>query len=101
MPDENRPKDRPYTKKQKPPARVVKMKLDLDLVDALEEMARNCTIIKIGAPAPRKLPNMIDCALRYAVWKYSHGEGPEAEMQRLPQGYLQWNENLRAKPRVQ
>ena len=39
MPDQ--PKDRPYRKQEKPPARVINMKLELDLVDAIEEMGKD------------------------------------------------------------
>ena len=95
--DENRPQDRPYhRKKPKPPTRVVKMQLPLDLVQALEEMAAQ-------APCPRTLHNMIVCSLTWAAWAHSHGRGPDAEMtadlhpdvpREHRRGYRKWNEKI-------
>jgi hypothetical protein len=84
----------------KTPKRVVRVKLPLELIEALEEMGR-ATVAAGIIPAPRTLHNMIECSLQYAVWKYGKGTGPDAEM--LPsrndnRGYLKWNEKMRRSP---
>jgi hypothetical protein len=73
-----------------PTARVVQMKLEQDLIDAIEVMAADCH---------RKFHGMIDAALHWACWAHSHGRSPDREMvgHHHPGGYLDWDEKIRAK----
>jgi hypothetical protein len=70
------------------PARLVKMKLELDLIDAIEVMA---------ADLHRDFHNVIDIALRWAAWSHSRGRSPEREMMEQPGGFAKWDEKIRAK----
>ncbi len=93
-------------KREKPAKRLVKMKLPLDLVDAIEVMAED---------GHRKFHNMILASLHWAAWAHSHGRGPDAEMIEdctpLPpgwaagesapgRGYTKWDERIRAKREI-
>ena len=79
-------------KQQKPPVRVVKMKLELDLIDAIEVMAKD---------SHRNFYNMIDAALRWACWSHSNGRSPDHEMCPRnggpPRFFADWDEKIRAK----
>ncbi|HKN77123.1 MAG TPA: hypothetical protein VJW94_18240 [Candidatus Acidoferrum sp.] len=96
--NESRPQDRRYTKKPQPPRRTIQLTLDVELCDGIELMAQDgCN---------RSFHNMIDAALRWAVWAHSHGRGPDVEMMEdchpfpTPQerlGYTKWNDRLREK----
>jgi hypothetical protein len=92
---ENRPKDRICARREKPPQRLIQMKFDLELAEAIEDMANG---------QQRSFHNMIDASLRWAVWAYSQGRGPDAEMMEdcasdnpaeQRRGYSKWNEKLR------
>ncbi len=82
----NRPQDRIRRKRERSPARVVNMRLDLGLVAALELMAEGNS---------RSFHNAIDMSLRWAVWAWSHGRNPDLEMLDQPGGYTGWNEKVR------
>ncbi len=84
----DRLQDRIHRKRKKPPARVVKMTLELDLIDAIDVMA---------ADLHRDFHNTIDIALRWAAWAHSHGRSPEREIMREPHGFADWDEKIRAK----
>jgi hypothetical protein len=90
MPDSERSKDRPYTKKPKPPTRLVQMKLELELCEAIEET---------GQEGLREFHEMLACCLKYAVWKFANGGGPEEEMSPGNdfdhRGYPKWKEDFR------
>ena len=81
----------------KTPMRVVRMRLPVDLIAALETMAAE-VVLPISRQPYRTLQEMIQCSLKYAAWAYSHGRGPDAEM--LPnknddRGYPKWDEKFR------
>jgi len=62
-------------------SRTVRLTLPLDLLDAIDEMARE-------APnGPRERKNMIECSLMWAVFCHSRGRGPDAEMGLRERGY--------------
>jgi hypothetical protein len=89
------------SKKEKPATRLVKMKLPLELVDAIEVMAED---------GDTGLHNMILKSLKWAAWSHSHGRGPDVDMfaDMLPgtanqpgqRGYAKWDERLRAKREI-
>jgi hypothetical protein len=85
MPDSDRPQDRIHRKKEKPPMRIVKMQLELDLADAIEVMAE---------VHQRTFHGMINACLAWAVWAHSHGRDPYFEMMSTPGGFTNWDENL-------
>jgi len=71
--------------------RPVQLRLPVDLLDAVREMA-------LGAPdEPRDLKGMIECSLMWAVWAHSRGRGPDAEIGRLAQGYIECDAVVRAR----
>ncbi len=67
--------------------RLIRIRLPEDLVQAVEEMGLDSTIDEI--PFPRTLHNMIEVSLMWAVWSHSRGRGPDAEIGRLAQGYIE------------
>ena len=71
--------------------RLIRMKLPAELVDALDEMCHYVHPVNEQKLRSRTLHNMIECSLMYAVWKWSHGQGPDEE---LKGRYPDWNENL-------
>jgi hypothetical protein len=63
--------------------RSVQLRLPVDLLDAVREMG-------LAAPdEPRDLKGMIEASLCWAVWAHSRGRGPDAEIGRLAQGYIE------------
>ena len=88
MPESDRPKDRTCRRKEKPPARVVSMKLELDLVDAIEQM---------GEDLHYEIHGAIRIALFWAVWAHSCGRSPFTEMMKRPGGFTAWDEKIRAR----
>ena len=58
------------------------IRLRVELLDAVKEMG-------LSLPVPRDLKNMIECSLLWAVWAHSHGRGPDAEISRLSNGYVE------------
>jgi hypothetical protein len=64
------------------------MKLDLDLVDALEQTSEDLQ---------RKFHSTIESSLRRAVWAHSNGRSPHEEMLTLPWGFADWGEKIRAR----
>lgn len=76
----------------KPKTRLVRMKLERELLASLNEMR---------GPCKRTLPNMIECCLRWAAWAHSKGRGPDREMMgKGKPGYHNWNRKLRAQREV-
>jgi hypothetical protein len=67
--------------------RSIKLKLAVDLLDAVKEMGRDAQ--GDSGAAPRNLHNMVECSLMWAVWAHSRGRGPDAEIGRLAQGYIE------------
>lgn len=74
--------------------RLVRMKLPVDLLDAVKEMGRDAIRSEIGVS--RNLPNMIECSLLWAVWAHSRGRGPDKEVGSLEHGYATCEPILRA-----
>ena len=79
------------------PAKVstksVRLELPLDLYEALASMGQDSKINGV-IPAPRNVQNMIQVSLMWAVWRYTHGGGPDVEMLHDDRGYTKWNECL-------
>jgi hypothetical protein len=90
---ENRPKDRLHKNLEKPPARVVNMKLPLDLVDAIEQMSEDLD---------RNFHNTITISLLWAVWAHSHGRTPAREIFDAPgpPGFDKWDVRIRARREI-
>jgi hypothetical protein len=71
--------------------RSVQLRLPVDLLDAVREMG-------FAAPdEPRDLKGMIECSLMWAVWAHSRGRGPDAEIGRLAEGYIECDAVVRAR----
>jgi hypothetical protein len=71
--------------------RSIQLRLPVDLLDAVREMG-------FAAPyEPRDLKGMIECSLMWAVWAFSRGRGPDAEMGRLAEGYNECDAVIRAR----
>ena len=84
------------SKQPKVSTRVIRMKLPVDLVEALTAMGQ----VKVGdhSLTHRKLHNVIACCLKYSVWAHTHGGGPDVEMMPTPEdrrGYEKWDEKIR------
>jgi hypothetical protein len=62
--------------------RSIQLNLNVDLLDALREMG-------LAAHEPCDLKGMIECSLMWAVWAHNRGRGPDTEIGRLAEGYLQ------------
>jgi hypothetical protein len=84
-------------RKKKPQTRMVKMKLPLDLIDAIELMAED---------GDRHFHGMIVASLKWAAWAHGQGRGPDDETmedmrieasEENRRGYSKWNERLVAK----
>jgi hypothetical protein len=73
------------TRLSKTKNRSIRLKLPVDLLDALREMGVDAKSGGVGVP--RNLKNMIECSLMWAVWAHSRGRGPDAEIGRLEHGY--------------
>jgi hypothetical protein len=84
--NEQRPQDRSYTKKPKPPTRTIQITLDLQIIQGIELMASD---------SKRRFHNVIEAALCWAVWAHSHGRGPDDEMFEDGRGYSKWDEKFR------
>jgi hypothetical protein len=65
--------------------RSIRLKLPVDLLDAVREMGLDAARGEIGVS--RDLKNMIECSLMWAVWAHSRGRGPDKEIGRLGEGY--------------
>ncbi|HEY4816730.1 MAG TPA: hypothetical protein VIH67_04825 [Candidatus Acidoferrum sp.] len=81
---------------EKIPTRVIRMRLPVELAEALTAMGQ----VEIGGRlvTHREIHSMIVCSLKYAVWKHTHGSGPDVEM--MPsredrRGYGKWNDKIR------
>jgi hypothetical protein len=71
--------------------RSIQLSLPVDLLDAVREMS-------LAAPhEPRDLKGMIECSLMWAVWAHSRGRGPDAEIGRLAQGYIECDAVVKAR----
>jgi hypothetical protein len=87
---------------EKTPKRLVRIKLPVELLEALEEMGKWPTGCNL-AGVDRSLPSVIETSLKWAVWSWSNGRGPDWEMMADCQpgtpegqrrGYSKWNEKL-------
>jgi hypothetical protein len=71
--------------------RSIRLSLPVDLLDAVREMG-------LAAPdEPRDVKGMIECSLMWAVWAHSRGRGPDAEIGRLGEGYIECDAVVRAR----
>lgn len=75
--------------------RLIRMKLPVDLLDAIKEMGREATRSDISVE--RDLHNMIECSLMWAVWAHSRGRGPDVEIGRLENQYGECDLIVRAR----
>jgi hypothetical protein len=75
--------------------RSIKLKLPVDLLDAVKEMGRDAARSAVGAS--RDLRNMIECSLLWAVWAHSRGRGPDEEIWRLENRYGECASIIRAR----
>jgi len=75
--------------------RSIKLKLPVELLDAVKEMG--CDAQRDSGAAPRDLHNMVECSLMWAVWAHSRGRGPDAEIGRLAQGYIECDAVVKAR----
>ena len=71
--------------------RLIRMKLPVELVEALDEMGQYVHPVSGEKLRWYTAHEMIERSLKYAVWKWSHGQGPERE---LGGRWPDWNENL-------
>ncbi len=86
----DRPQDRTHRKKEKPPPRVVRMQLELELFDALEVIREDLE--------RRDVADTIRVLLKWACWAHSNGRNPALEMMDgEPHGFSDWNVRIRAK----
>jgi hypothetical protein len=83
------------TQSSKNRTRSITLRLPVDLLDTLREMGRDASRGEIQIP--RDLRNMIKCSLMWAVWAHSHGRGPDAEIGRQQQGYIECDLVIRAR----
>lgn len=83
---QERPRDRMYRRAQKAPARVVNMKLELELVAEIEVIA---------ADQERDFHNTVDMLLSWAA--YSCDRRPYFEMMAEPGGFTAWSARIRAR----
>jgi hypothetical protein len=88
------PTDNP-TRLSKTKNRSIRLKLPVDLLDAIREMGLDATCRGVGVS--RSLKNMIECSLMWAVWAHSHGRGPDAEIGSLEHGYNECDLVVRAR----
>jgi hypothetical protein len=89
MNNETRPQDRPY-RKQKSAGRAVTVKLEAELLDALEIVREDLT--------RRNIADTVHVLLKWATWAHSTGRDPFQEMrQGEPGGFADWNSRIRAK----
>jgi len=79
--------------------RTIKLKLPVDLLEALREMGRDAgRRLRDGELYPeRDLDNMVECCLLWAVWNHSRGHSPDEQMLRQPNGYSECELILRAR----
>jgi hypothetical protein len=79
--------------------RSIKLRLPVDLLDALTEMGRDAArVVRDSEPGfKRDLKNMIECVLTWGVWSHSRGHSPDAQMLRQPNGYTECELILRAR----
>jgi hypothetical protein len=75
---------------EKIPTRVVRMNLPLDLIAVLDAM-RGEVELPFSREPYRRLPEMIQCCLKWAACAYVNGRNPDEEMLAREGGYTSWN----------